>query len=605
MCATKRCSRRNKGAALILSLLFVLVFSALAVSLAAMSGGNVQVASNQHRVNTALYAAQSGLACAQYIIHTVSLDSTNLNYVTEAQANASWIKLCTYLQGQSLDGKIVPAACRFTDAGGSGDEIVTPSMDYGDNHITFALRFYRYDGTPKVIKMQATGNDGTIRRLIRLDLDLSKSRDVLTYAIAGRGRMWLTGDTTIHGDLYSSYGRKYNSSHTSYSLLSMSPFNMTGDSRVEGTVNTILSHSDMATRSYQLETLNGDDKPMFAFGMTVYDEHGNVIPGTYGTVDDEGYLVDTAGEPVYDQNQLRVPVNYANRLYSSNDELQGYHENVNYNQPDTGMSGLTIADYDTSMYKSAIPSTYVSATGSTVSNGTISTSGISTVTEYFPHASGNYGSPSSSGSLRLTRYKFENKTFSNVILPSNKNALFKNCTFNDVLYIDCGTASSTTSYNNVRFENCEFNGTIITNVPQAFKWQPNALYFTGAATFNNQSSVQEATILAPHFNVNLGNTNPERSDNNVLTGAIVGGIVDVRGNAEIYGTIISMADTSSYTSGYVTNIGATLNDGGSETTELGDVGVISITPTEDQMLPSGITSPIILKPNKNTYSESA
>jgi len=89
----------------------------------------------------------------------------------------------------------------------------------------------------------------------------------------------------------------------------------------------------------------------------------------------------------------------------------------------------------------------------------------------------------------------------------------------------------------------------------------------------------------------------------VLTGAIIGGIVDVRGNAQIYGTIISMCDTTQWSSGYVTNIGATLDDGGSETTELGDIGVISITPEEDKMLPSGITSPIVIKPQQETYSE--
>jgi hypothetical protein len=105
--------------------------------------------------------------------------------------------------------------------------------------------------------------------------------------------------------------------------------------------------------------------------------------------------------------------------------------------------------------------------------------------------------------------------------------------------------------------------------------------------------------------VDLGNTNPQQSDNNVLTGAIVGGIVDIRGNAQIYGTIISMCDTTAWSSGFVTNIGATLEDGGSETTELGDIGVISITPEEDMMLPSGITSPIIIKPNQDSYSESA
>jgi hypothetical protein len=135
------------------------------------------------------------------------------------------------------------------------------------------------------------------------------------------------------------------------------------------------------------------------------------------------------------------------------------------------------------------------------------------------------------------------------------------------------------------------------------KWQNNALYFTGEATFDNTSSIQEATILAPHFNVDLGNTNPVQTNNNVIKGAVVGGIVDVRGNAQIHGTIISMCDTTSWPSGYVTNIGATLGDGGNETTVVGDVGVISITPDAGQMLPSGILSPIVIKPLLNTYSE--
>jgi len=64
-----------------------------------------------------------------------------------------------------------------------------------------------------------------------------------------------------------------------------------------------------------------------------------------------------------------------------------------------------------------------------------------------------------------------------------------------------------------------------------------------------------------------------------------------------------MCDTTQWSSGYVTNIGATLNDGGNETTELGDVGVIDITPDPDQMLPSGITAPIVIVPLQNTYCE--
>jgi hypothetical protein len=185
-----------------------------------------------------------------------------------------------------------------------------------------------------------------------------------------------------------------------------------------------------------------------------------------------------------------------------------------------------------------------------------------------------------------------------------KSTLFKNCTFNDILYLDCGTTGGT--YNNVRFENCVFNGPIITNTPNYSNstnwWMKNCLYFTGTETFQNSTDVP-ATILAPNFNVNLGNTNPNSGENNVLTGAIVGGIVDIRGNAEIYGTVIAMYDTSGYPSGYVNNIGATSGDGGSETTEPGDVGVINITPDPDKLLPSGIMSPIVIKSSQDTYSE--
>jgi hypothetical protein len=304
------------------------------------------------------------------------------------------------------------------------------------------------------------------------------------------------------------------------------------------------------------------------------------------TLNENDLPVDQYGHP--------IGTVYEDRYYSEGDEVKAYHEGINYGQSDSGMPGLSIGDYNTDMYIDGL-------------NEISSCPSGDREVEYFPHAAGNYnyprdGTPYRTSNLKLTRHVYENTTFSNVMLPSNRNALFRNCTFEEVLYIDCNK-NANSYYNNVRFENCTFNGVIVTDVPQSLKWKQNCLYFTGEATFENTSSIPEATILAPHFNVNLGNTNPEQNENNVLTGAIIGGIVDVRGNAQIYGTIISMCDTSQWSSGYVTNIGATLDDGGSETTELGDIGVINITPDEDQMLPSGITSPIVIKTLQNTYSE--
>ncbi len=537
MTLTKEIIRRHRrGTVLILSMIFVLLFSALAVSMVAISGTNVQLASNQHKISSALSAALSGLDCGRYVVKTVILDETVRNFVSDNEANTVWSDLCQHLQAIAIDGQIVPSASRFTDSQGSGDQIITSQINFGSPNVAFSIRFYRYDNDWHTIKLQAIGNNGQVSKKITLDMKITKDRQVLNYAIASRGRMWLTGNTTIHGDVFSSWNRS-----------EIPPYNMTSDSRVEGTINTVLTLQQIQARDYQLETLDEYDNPMF-------DEEGN-------------------------------------RIYSSQDEIQAYHNGINYGQPYEDMPGMDISDYNTDLYKiglATIPSCPTSQRK----------------VEYFPHAAGNYSRPRDGSSTSFTRHVYQNQTLTNALLPLNRHALFKNCTFEGALYIDCSKTSTSKSYtNNVRFENCTFNGTIITNVPQSLNWVNNCLYFTGEAAFNNQADIQEATILAPHFNVNLGNTNPQQSDNNLLTGAIVGGIVDVRGNAQIYGTIISMADTTAYSSGYVTNIGATLDDGGSETTELGDIGVIAITPEEDKMLPSGVTSPIVIKPLQNTYCE--
>jgi len=533
--AKKNLEKLNRrGAVLIISMIFVLIFSALAVSIATLSGTNVQLASNQHKLNSALSAAQSGLECGKYIVAAVNLGETGLNYVTTAQANQVWADLCQHLQDTALDGQTVPSASNFSDAIGSGDEIITPSINFGSTNADFVLRFYRYDIDPHTIKLQSIGTDGEVTKNIRMDMEITKDRSVLNYAIASRGRMWLTGDTTIHGNLYSSWDRP-----------EISPFNMTDESTVLGTINTVITLEQIEAQSYQMETLDEDGNPMF-------DEDGN-------------------------------------RIYSPADKIQAYHEGINYGQPNQNMPGTDISDYDTDGYNSGLTEIPSCPSGDRE-------------IEYFPHDANGYGVPSKSWSRELNRHVYENQTFTNAKLPNNRNALFRNCTFEEVLYVDCSKSGSS-YYNNVRFENCTFNGVVVTDTPKTFKWRHNCLYFTGEATFENTSSIPEATILAPHFNVNLGNTNPTKSENNVLTGAIVGGIVDVRGNAQIHGTIISMCDTTKWSSGYVTNIGATLGDGGSETTSLGDVGVISITPEAEMILPSGILSPIIIIPSQSTYSE--
>ncbi|MDD5064151.1 MAG: pilus assembly PilX N-terminal domain-containing protein [Phycisphaerae bacterium] len=562
---------KNRGSILIISMIFVLVFCALAVSMASLSGVNLQITGNQRKANTALSAAQSGLECGRYIIKQTTLTlagipsmSNGLNYVTQDQANIVWATLCSQIQNQPwVTG----------NAAQTENEIVTPAINFGAANASFQVRFCRDANS---IQIEGIGVDGQVRRQVRINSTITKDNEVLTYAIASRGRMWLAGDSTIHGNVYSSWQYQ-----------DISPFNISSESTIDGTINTILSNINPNT--------NQPGPDLYAdkfdkYGNPVLDAEGNRVkikmPYDLETLD-------ANGNTVYDSE--------GNRVISPGDQIQGQCDdigyNVNYGDKAVDMPGMKISDYDTSQYQAQTTA--------------LSITGIPTVTEYFPHAAGNYSLPSSSGSQKLSRYKYENQTFSNKKVSAYsissgvlKSTLFKNCTFEGILYLDCSTTGST--YNNVRFENCTFNGPIITNTPDYANstnwWMRNCLYFTGEETFQNNTNVP-ATILAPNFNVNLGNTNPNNGENNVLTGAIVGGIVDIRGNAEIYGTVISMYDTSSYSSGYVSNIGATADDGGSETTEPGDIGVINITPDLDELLPSGVISPIVIKASQDTYSE--
>ncbi|MBN1124021.1 MAG: hypothetical protein JXA82_03365 [Sedimentisphaerales bacterium] len=532
-------NNKRSGVALILSMMFLAVFATLAVGMLTVSSTSARVATNHHGTNIAIGAALSGLECAKYLIaHTPTFETTR-NTVTDSEANTIWGNLCSTVQTQQIGGLTVGTATRFTDGIGSGDQIFTGVINFGSTGENLNVRFYRYDGDPRTILVDSTGSEGQISRCVRVDVDITKEAQVLNYAIASRGRMWVTQNSIIHGPIYSTWDRPDVGAG----------LETTSDTIVEGTINTIIPLDQLQAYNIQMETLDEDGQPMF-------DEYGN-------------------------------------RIYSPDDKIQGQHEGINYGVDCTDMPGMNPEDYDTSIYKPLC-----SNIGSP----------SRTQTEYFPHAAGDYSTPSSSSSKQYTRKVYENQTFSNVIIPKGSHALFKNCTFQDVLFVETNETyyDSTSLTNNIRFEDCDFEGAIVSDVPSTTThwswWTRNVLYFTGEAVFDNQSQFQETTILAPNFNINLGNTGAFESDGgNTLSGAIVGGIVDVRGNAQIHGTIVSMYDTTPFSSGYVTNIGAA-DDGGSE--GAGYVGgTIEITPDPEQLLPSGIRSPVILQPQYDTYSE--
>ena len=135
-------------------------------------------------------------------------------------------------------------------------------------------------------------------------------------------------------------------------------------------------------------------------------------------------------------------------------------------------------------------------------------------------------------------------------------------------------------------------------------WKKNVLYFTGDSIFNNTSQYPDTSILAPNFNVNIGDT--QSADGTIdctLTGLVVGGVVDVRGNVNVEGTILSIGEPgeSYYANQIATNLG--FSDENSESSSSNPGGTISVRPPEESLMPYGVRTDTLIIPNPNSYNE--
>lgn len=109
--------------------------------------------------------------------------------------------------------------------------------------------------------------------------------------------------------------------------------------------------------------------------------------------------------------------------------------------------------------------------------------------------------------------------------------------------------------NNIRFHNCLIVGSIVSDPVQTFTQARNKLQFTGSTRFLDRhptypddanlnpdaSSVDEisrSSLMVPNYSVDLGAFNSPQSQDLRLKGAIIAGVMDIRGNATIDGALL-------------------------------------------------------------------
>jgi Tfp pilus assembly protein PilX len=544
----------RRGVASVLAMLFLSLFTVLATTMAVMSTSSVHVAGRQHDSRLAYAAAESGL---QFIHHQFAsmtdLPATEAPEVEDDELPDLWQSLCQHFEALNGTANLDPGSVTTSETQISIPAIRLP-VESGEAYSDFSVTITVYGGDPHYMEVIATGRYRDAVRRAKMMFKWGKDTSILTYGVASRSGIVIAHGSQVTGDLFSTWD----------CYAACPPYVLEADCTVDGT----LYHHDT--------------------------------------------------QEVWENENL-----YA--------ELDGTYEGIGYEEPIFN-DNFTADDFDTSKYKD--PTTEIRPgvqVGVLVDLSTIPPD--TTYSNHEFHTREHFNRP-----------VYRNRTFDNIIIPKGYNPIFENCTFNRITYVDTDeelkratvnwedfnpelptsyqTSTNTMpmkSYwrghnsdwwtdaktNNVVFEDCTFNGPVISAVPRDYFWTKNALHFSGETRFFN-NYMPESTILTPNFNVNIGGFNSDSSDSK-LSGIIVGGIVDIRGDAEVDGTILSMyyPDYDLGTSGrsyYRTNIGY-YGDA-----EAGDLppdtqGTVVVTPNPDRVLPFGIIGKIRIRPQYGSYSE--
>ena len=146
---------QNHGSALLISMIFIVICSALALSLAAMSGSNTQLANNQHKIDYAFASAESGLDIQRYWLTPVMMPS--------ATAPSDYFSTIVDTIQYDLDDNSITNIVLHNDGSIDAVALDSPSKQ------TFSGQLSIDSSDLYTLHVYSTGGNGQITRTIKVE----------------------------------------------------------------------------------------------------------------------------------------------------------------------------------------------------------------------------------------------------------------------------------------------------------------------------------------------------------------------------------------------------------------------------------------------------
>jgi len=213
---------KQRGAVLLISMIFIIVFSALAVSMATLSGTNVQIADNQRKADGARSCAESGLQVVRYWLNRVSIPGTTAQSQRFAQTATSLRNVMAASGNTNIT----------TSYDGSRITIPPVTLNYARQQ-SFSAVITQIDAD--TLQLDITGAYGSLSRTIRTNYKFgTRSHSAFDFGVASKGPLSLAGNVDLEGANVSVEASVYIESNNSNLALSV-----IGSSTIAGDVSIV------------------------------------------------------------------------------------------------------------------------------------------------------------------------------------------------------------------------------------------------------------------------------------------------------------------------------------------------------------------------------
>jgi len=302
--------RKHRGAALILSMIFILIFSVLAVSIASLADTNVQIADNQHKTNCARACAESGLEIVRCWSNPVSIPGTTAPELRFSQIASSFRSAAIGISN------ITP------DCDGLSITIPVVTLDSVNSQSFYASMAPKPTvSDPNALQVDVTGVYSSVAKTISVNYKFgTRAHNVFDYGVATRGPLSLAGNIELGGVNVSIESDVYIVSENELLALSI-----TGNSQIAGDVHITNPLASVDLQGGQAG-IGGDT------GQDAIDNHVSFgVPPTEFPIPDPGYFEDYAINTFDPETNttadltlenIRIPAN-TNPTFSGNITLTG------------------------------------------------------------------------------------------------------------------------------------------------------------------------------------------------------------------------------------------------------------------------------------------